>query len=264
VLVDAHAHLDMPAFDGDRAAVIERAMEAGLALIVTVGTDLQSSREAVAIADRFPIVVAAVGAHPNELDSWSEDVLAELRDLAQHPKVVAIGEIGVDLHWQRTPLGLQLNAFRSQLELAADLGLPVVVHDREAHAEVAEELARMAKATRERARCAAGMIHAFSGDATMALAMVDLGFYVSIAGPVTYPRSDRLRAVCRQVPRSHLLVETDSPFLAPQPVRGKRNEPAFVAMTVQEIARVRSEDPDRLGQALTENALGLFRKREKG
>ena len=259
MLVDAHAHLDMPQFDADRAQVLARAEAAGLVIVVTAGTNLDSSRQAIAIAESSPIVAAAVGIHPNEMEGWSEKALADLRALARHPKVVAIGEIGLDFHWKRTPVPLQLESFRRQLALASELGLPVVIHDREAHAEVRREVAAWARSSP-----VAGMVHAFSGDVSMALELAGLGLFVSVAGPVTYPRADRLREVCRQMPREWLLVETDSPYLAPQPMRGKRNEPAYVHAVAREVARARGEDEAVLSQALVANALSLFRKFKPG
>lgn len=259
MLVDVHAHLQMPEFDSDRAEVIARAAQAGVKLIVTAGTDLGSSRVAVAIAEAHPLVLAAVGVHPNELEGWSAAAtIASLRALAQHPRVAAIGEIGLDRYRMRSPLGRQISAFRAQLELAADLGLPVVVHDREAHEEVLSQLCSWALPGRNRERTATGVLHAFSGDTEMARQVVDLGLYVSVAGPVTYPRSERAREVCRQVPLERLLLETDSPYLAPQPKRGRRNEPAYVEFIAREVAAIRGIDADALGATTSENALRLF------
>ncbi len=263
-LVDTHAHLDFRAFDEDREAVIVRAVEAGLVAIVNPGTDLESSRAAVALAERYPHVYAAVGIHPTSAHLLDNGALAELRRLAAHPKVVAIGEIGLDDYWPRVPdrgwrcatPEEQRRAFRAQLDLAADLDLPVIIHDREAHDAVLALLEAWVQGGEGRR----GVLHSFSGDEAMAHRAVEMGFYIGITGPVTFKKAEGLRRVVATVPMARLLVETDAPFLTPHPYRGRRNEPAHVRFVVRRIAEVRSVSPEMVASQTTHNATALFRR----
>jgi len=251
-LVDTHAHLDDPAFN-DVEAVIQRAQAAGVGRIITVGTDLPSSRAALRLAEQFPIVYAAVGIHPHVAQGFTEGELEALRTMATHPKVVAIGETGLDFYRNLSPREAQYRAFRAQWQLACELGLPVIIHDRGAHAEVMRELVEAARGKR-----LVGVLHCFSGDPAMAQAAVDLGFYISVAGPITYPKAGTLPAVVRTVPLGRLLLETDCPYLPPVPYRGRRNEPAYVTYVAQGVAQVRNLPIAQVAAATTENALRLF------
>ena len=258
-LIDTHAHLDERRFDADRPAVIERAMAGGVEAIVTVGTDLESSRTAVRLAQEHEMVYAAVGVHPHDAAKLDGEVLVGLRDLALQPKVVAIGEIGLDFYRDLSPRDVQRRAFQAQLAWAGKLGKPVVVHDRDAHEDVmtilagwASGLARTALAGR------AGVLHTFSGDQAMAEQAMDLGFYISVSGPVTYRNAGQLPEIVRTVPLVRLLVETDCPFLAPHPYRGKRNEPAYVRLVAERIAELRGLTFEELAAATTANARHLF------
>ncbi len=252
MLADTHCHLDLPQFDADREAVVQRAREAGVRRILVPGIDLASSRRAVALAERFAEVRAAVGVHPNSCGDFSDEALAELRHLAQHPKVDALGEIGVDLYWKTVPLERQEAAFRAQLELAAEVGRPVIIHDREAHAEVMGVL-------RQHAPEAGVVLHAFSGDQAMAEAAVASGYYLGVDGPLTYKKNAELRAIFALVPEARILVETDAPYLTPQPRRGTRNEPAFVRFVLDKLAEVRGQPAEVMAAATTANAARLFR-----
>ncbi|HIC92753.1 MAG TPA: TatD family deoxyribonuclease, partial [Anaerolineae bacterium] len=209
-LTDTHAHLDFPQFDGDREEVIERALAAGVRRIINVGADLASSRRAVALAEAHPPIYAAVGVHPHDAKTLTDEALAELLGLARHPKVVAIGEIGLDFYRDLSPREAQRQAFERQLALARELGLPVIVHDRNAHAEVMDVLRR---------RGLRGVLHCFSGDLEMARQAIEMGFYISVAGPATFKNAKRLPEIVRQLPLERLLIETDCPYLAPHPHR---------------------------------------------
>jgi TatD DNase family protein len=251
VLIDSHAHLEMPEFDADREAVIARAEAAGLTAIVTVGTTVPDCRKAVEIARRHRIVHAAVGIHPHEVKGIGPETYDVLRELARQAKVVALGEIGLDFFYEHSPRDVQLKRFVEQVELALELDLPVIVHDRDAHEETLEILQRYRGPLR-------GVVHCFSGGAAMAEACLEMGFCLSVAGPVTYKKAQELRDVVREVPADRLLVETDCPYLAPQPFRGKRNEPAYVAETARRVAEVKGMDPGELGRIAADNASRLF------
>ncbi|MGB9886942.1 MAG: TatD family hydrolase [Moorellales bacterium] len=252
MLVDSHAHLDDPRFRADLAAVIERARAAGVRWIVTVGTDLSSSRQAVALAHRYPEIVAAVGFHPHEARHFQEQDLEELAALATDSRVVAIGEIGLDYHYNYSPPEVQRRVFERHLELAERLGLPVIVHDREAHRDAEELLVRQGPSRR-------GVVHCFSGDRAMAERLLDQGYYLSLAGPVTFPRAkEHFRRVLAVVPTDRLLVETDSPYLSPVPYRGQRNEPARVALVAAGVAELLGLSPEELIRRTGEASANLF------
>lgn len=248
-LTDSHAHLDFRQFDADRDAVIARAREAGLVAILNVGTDLASSRAAVALAEKQDFIYAAVGFHPHDAKHVNARVLDQLRVLTRYPKVVAIGEIGLDYYRDRSPRPTQRQAFADQLALAAELELPVIVHSREAHDDVMEQL---------RGWKGSGVLHSYSGGPERLEEVLELGFYVSISGPVTFPRADRLRKVAEIVPLERLLVETDCPFLTPVPRRGRRNEPALVRHVVEAVARARDVPAETVAQATADNLTHLF------
>jgi TatD DNase family protein len=258
-LIDTHAHLDFGQFDADRKAVVERARAAGVVAIVNVGTDLISSRRAVALATQYEQVYAAVGMHPHDAKKLDGASLAELRALAQQPKVVAVGEIGLDFYRDRSPRDAQRRAFQAQLAWAARLGRPVIIHDRDAHDEIRDMLTdwtRTLKGSVLPGRL--GVLHTFSGDVAMAEWAIDLGFYISISGPVTYKNAGRLPDVVRALPLDRILVETDCPFLAPHPHRGKRNEPAYVCLVAEAVAALKGIAIDELAEATTANAQRLF------
>jgi len=258
-LIDTHAHLDFRKFDADRPAVIERARAAGVAAIVNVGTDLESSCRAVSLAEEYEGIYAAVGMHPHSAETLDGATLSELRDLAQRPKVVAVGEIGLDYYRNLSPRDAQWRAFQAQLAWAARLGKPVIVHDRDAHEDIIKALSKWAEGLDGLALAGRlGVLHTFSGDLDMAQEAIDLGFYISISGPVTYRNAGRLPEVVRALPLDRLLVETDCPFLAPEPHRGKRNEPAYTRLVAERIAELKGISFEEVAQATTANARHLF------
>ncbi|HHU75512.1 MAG TPA: TatD family hydrolase [Firmicutes bacterium] len=252
-LADSHAHLDFKDFDEDRENVLERAEKAGVQLIINVGFDMASSLRAVELAGKYSPIYAAVGIHPHEAARVPEGYLQKLEDMAKHPKVVAIGEIGLDFFRNRSPRPEQREVFQAQLALARRINLPVIIHDREAHDEIVETFEK------EGLPEARGVIHCFSGDVALAKTLLDMGFYISIAGPVTYKKNIVLGQVASMVPPGRLLVETDAPFLPPHPLRGKRNEPAYVKYTAEKVAALRGRTLGYLGQQCLENTRNLFR-----
>ncbi len=251
MLIDTHAHLELRDFDADREQVIERARQAGVEAVVTVGINLKDCHLAVQIAEKQDAVYAAVGVHPHdvrEIDSETYDVLA---GLTRRDKVVAYGEIGLDFFRDYAPRELQIRRFGEQLELAQSLNLPVIIHNRQAHRETIAMLKSWNGGKR-------GVIHCFSGDYGAARKFLDLGFYISIPGTVTYPKAEEIRDVVKRVPLGMLLVETDAPFLPPQPYRGKRNEPAFVTKTAEKISEIRGITLAEVEGVTTGNARELF------
>lgn len=217
--------------------------------IVNVGTDLTSSRESVKLAEAHGLVHATVGIHPHDADTATAEALAELRSLACHPKVVAIGEIGLDYYRNLSPRAVQQSAFQDQLSLAAQLNYPVVIHSRDAH----DDVLRILKDWR-----GTGVLHTYAAGPTRLDEVIDMGFYVGISGPVTYASATDLRKVARAVPIDRLLIETDCPYLTPEPHRGKRNEPAFVRLVAAAVAQARGVSLDRIASATSENARRLF------
>jgi TatD DNase family protein len=252
-LFDTHAHLHFPEFAGDLDAVLERARVAGVRRILTIGTDVPTSRAAAALAFREPDVWAAVGIHPHEAADADEAALAEIERLAGGPRVVAIGETGLDFFRNLAPREAQERALRSQLALARRTRKPVLIHCRDAHEETLSILAAADVSEH------GGIMHCFSGDVGIARRCLDLGLLVSLAGPVTYPKPGALPEVAKFVPADRLVVETDCPFLPPQPYRGKRNEPAYLAITAACVAELRGEPLADLAARMSENARSLLR-----
>lgn len=258
-LIDTHCHLDFPDYQADLAQVLDRAREAGVARIVTVGIDLPTSRAAVELAARHPTLFATVGVHPHHVKELAATDYARLRELARHPRVVAYGEIGLDYVKDYSPPAMQREHFSRQVRLAAaDLALPLVIHDREAHADT------MAILREAMPLSAGGVMHCFSGDAAFAEEVLALGFYISIPGVVTFPKAEAMQEAVRQVPLERLLLETDGPFLAPVPRRGKRNEPQLLLHIAQKVAELKGIPLDEVARATTANAERLFRLKEKG
>ena len=253
-LFDTHAHLHFPEFASDLDAVLERARAAGVAGVVTIGTDAATNRAAVAMAEARSGIAASVGIHPHDASEVSEEDWISLEVLARSsPKVVALGEMGLDYFRNLSPRDVQAQVFRRQLQLARRLDKPVIVHCREAHADTLAILAE------EQVHEVGGVMHCFSGDVDIARACLDLGLMISLAGPVTYKNARALPEVARFVPGDRLVVETDCPYLPPQPHRGQRNEPAHVALTAARIAELRGADAESLARAMSDNALELFR-----
>ncbi len=252
MLIDTHAHLEMREFNDDRDDVINRAREAGVEYIITIGTTVESCRDAVLLADKHDFIYAAIGIHPHEVKDILHPAYEIIRRFATHKKVVAYGEIGLDYHYEHSPRTDQKRKFRDMLHEARELKLPIIVHDREAHEDMLQILSE------EWPSGLGGVMHCFSGDVEMAKTLTEKGFLISIAGPVTFPKAEALREVVRQVPIEHLLVETDAPYLSPVPMRGKRNEPAFVRHTAEAIAKIKGLTLDDVGRITSFNAMQLF------
>ncbi len=250
-LIDSHVHLDDAVFDPDRDAVVQRARDAGVIAMITVGTTLASSRAAVALAERYPEVYAAVAVHPHDAAQVTDDVLAGLRALAAHPKVVAIGETGLDFARAEPSRAVQETAFRRHIRLGAETGLPLVIHCREAFPAVLAILL-------EERNVPGVIMHAFSGTVVDARTCVERGYAISLAGPVTFRNARVPVEVARIVPTASLLAETDAPVLAPVPFRGRRNEPAYLGYTVRRLAEVKAVPEDDLAGALVENTRRVF------
>jgi TatD DNase family protein len=264
-LVDTHCHLDFNVFDVDRADIIRRAKEANVIRIINPGVDIATSKKALELSEVFPEIFTAAGIHPNELDTFEVLKDGELKSLLSHPKVVAIGEIGLDYYWNKSPKDLQRKAFEFQLKIASEAGLPVIVHNREATQDIIAILNSWDSDVKTNypnlAKCP-GVLHSFSGTIEDALHMVELGFLIGITGPVTFKKAIELQNLVRVVPLESLLIETDAPFLTPHPVRGKRNEPSYVKFIADKIAELRGISYEQVAEVTTKNAFRLFRWRE--
>lgn len=252
MLVDTHAHLELPEFDPDRDQVIRRALESDVRYILTMGSDLPSSRQAVELAQGYPPVYAAVGIHPHEAQSANEEVYDLLCEQARQEKVVAWGEVGLDYYHKFAPKELQQEILRRQIRLARSMRLPLIIHDREAHQDVLRLLQE------EKAGEVGGVFHCFSGDEDFARQCLELGFYLSFAGPVTFLNASKVQRVARFVPCERLLIETDAPFLAPHPLRGQRNEPAWVRHVAEKLAELKGLSFEDIARITTLNSRQLF------
>ena len=259
-LFDTHTHIQDEAFDSDRVAVIQRARDAGMAGMIVLGVDVATSQQAVGLARANDFVFAAAGCHPHDADKMNDATLDALAELAQQPDVVAIGEIGLDFYRNLSSHEKQIEVFQRQLETAREAGKPVSVHCRDAQGSMLpliEEWSRSLGGGLPGGR-PLGVMHYFAGDVELGKRYASLGFMISVHTSITYPKSDQLRDVARRLPLETLVVETDSPYGAPQSLRGKRNEPANVLAAVEKIAEVRGEPIERIAEATTANALRLF------
>jgi TatD DNase family protein len=257
-IVDTHAHLDADAFDEDRDEVIARAVEAGVSKIINVGVNLESSKRAVSLAEEHPEVLAAAGFHPHEADTMKKADIARIGEIARHPRVVAIGEIGLDFYRNYSRREAQLQTLKWQLELALKLELPVVIHSRQAEKEMLEVLRDWTGRSGGIKGWSPGVIHCFSGDTATAKQYLEMGFYLALGAYIGYPTSVGAYDVIRSIPQNRLMVETDCPFLAPQSLRGKRNEPAYLPQTVELLAEIRGVPAEAVARETTENAQRLF------
>ena len=255
MLIDSHCHLNFDKFEDDRVAVLARAKEAGVVAFINPGTTLADSRQIVALADDIPELYAAIGIHPNDAVEFDKDTLAQLWVLTQHPKVVAIGEIGLDYYWDEAPRSVQQQVFEQQLALAKAVDKPVIIHQRDSAADTMAILRQWGGG-----QAHPGLVlHSFSGDQAMADEAIDLGFYVGISGPVTFKNARDLPGIVANLPKDRLLVETDAPFLSPHPFRGKRNEPARVKLVAEKVAELQQTSFAEMSRQLTENTETLFR-----
>jgi TatD DNase family protein len=260
-LVDTHCHLNLDTFQDDLPAVLERAWENGVKRILIPGIDLETSRTAVALADQHPNLVAAVGVHPNDALSWNDGTLDILRELAEHSKVVAVGEIGLDYYRDHAPHPLQQKILHQQLELAAELELPVVLHNRNSLNDlwtIISEWQRELERSRSPLAKRPGVLHSYDGDLETALLAAAQHFYIGISGPVTFRNAPDRRQVVSELPSDRLLLETDAPFLAPDPYRGRRNEPAYVKYIAEKVAELHELSLSALSKLTSDNAGQLF------
>jgi TatD DNase family protein len=249
-MIDTHCHLTMKEFDADRDAVIRRARDVGFEALITVGSDLEESKKALALSEQYDFIYASIGVHPHDAKDFSEGAYSELLEWSKNRKVVAIGETGLDYHYDHSPRDSQKEVFKMHLQLARETGLPVIIHSREAEEDTLAILRDSGVNT--------GVLHCFSGDARMAEEAMEMGFSLSVAGPVTFRKSAQLKEIVRMIPDDYLLTETDAPYLSPEPFRGKRNEPAFMERTLRHVADLRNISFEDAARITTLNAKRLF------
>ena len=251
MLFDTHAHMDDRAFREDRDALLTGLPGKGVGLVMNPGCSLESSRNAVALAEKYPHVYAAVGSHPDVADEVNEAVLEEYRKLCKLPEVKAIGEIGIDYHYEDIPRDLQKRAFRMQLELAREVGLPVIVHERDAHEDGMAIVKEFPEVT--------GVFHCYSGSAEMARQLVDLGWYIGFTGVLTFKNARKAIETAASIPLERIVLETDCPYMAPEPFRGKRNDPGYVYRMAEKLAEIRNLPVEEIQRITTENGKRLYR-----
>ncbi|BFH26262.1 TatD family hydrolase [Paenibacillus melissococcoides] len=252
MLFDTHTHLDNEAFDADREEIIARAFEQGVTRMVNVGFNRETIPTTMALAEKYDFIYAAVGWHPTDAITMKTEDMQWISDLTQHGKVVAIGEIGLDYHWDTSPKDVQQRVFRQQIGLARELKLPIIIHNREAHEDVVRILRE------EKASEVGGIMHSFSGSWETAKICLDMGFYISFGGPITFKNAKQPKEVLVRIPNDRLLVETDSPYLTPHPFRGKRNESAYVRLVAEAAAELKGMEFEEICRMTTENALTCF------
>jgi TatD DNase family protein len=252
MLFDTHAHLNAEQFDEDLEIVIERAKEEGVSNMVIVGFDRQTISRAMELVEQYDFLYASVGWHPVDAIDMTEDDLVWIEELTSHPKVVALGEMGLDYYWDKSPKEIQKEVLRKQIRLAKKVKLPVIIHNREATADILDILKE------EEAAEVGGIMHCFSGSVEVAKECVNMNFFISLGGPVTFKNARKPKEVAEVIPLENLLIETDCPYLAPHPFRGKRNEPAYVKLVAQQIAELKGLTYEEVAQKTTENAKKLF------
>lgn len=252
MLIDSHAHLDDKRFDNDRDEIIKNLKSNGVELVINIGADVPSSVKGVSLSEEYENIYATVGVHPHDAKDVDETTIELLRALAKKDKVVAIGEIGLDYHYDNSPRDIQRKWFREQIKLAKELNLPIVVHEREASQDVYDIIKE------ESDENLTGVIHCFSGSLEMAKEYIKLGFYISFAGPVTFKNARIPKEVAKEIPLDRLLIETDSPYLTPEPYRGKRNDPTHVRYVAEKIAELKNIKYDEIVKATNENTKKLF------
>lgn len=255
MLFDTHVHLNARQFEEDREEVIKRAFDAGVTHMVVVGFDRETIPLAVEIAEQYDTIYAAVGWHPVDAIDMTEDDLNWIEELSAHPKVVAIGEMGLDYHWDKSPKDVQKEVFRKQIRLAKKVNMPIIIHNREATEDI------IAILQEENAKEIGGIMHCYNDTVDFVQACLDMNFYISLGGPVTFKNATDPKEVAAEVPLNRLLIETDAPFLAPHPNRGKRNEPSYVTLVAEKIAELRQISVEELSNITTENARRFFKIR---
>lgn len=256
--VDSHCHLEMESFDKDRDAVIQKSMQEGLQYMLTVGTEESYFDKVIGIIDTYPAVYGAMGIHPHNGAEFNQAVADKIRLFAKHRKIVGYGEVGLDFFKNYSPKDVQIRAFREQLELAQEVSMPIIVHSRNAR----EETLAILKDTYQGAR--GGVIHCYSYDLDYAKKFLDMGFYISIPGTITYKNNEELLKVVEYIPDDRILAETDAPFLTPHPYRGKRNVPHFVKFAIERMAAIRGKDREELASAINDNFVKLFLEKTNG
>ncbi|NOU98334.1 YchF/TatD family DNA exonuclease [Paenibacillus sp. LMG 31456] len=252
MLTDTHTHLNAPQFDEDRHDVIQRALESGISRIINVGFNRETIPSSIALAEQYDFIYSTVGWHPQDAKDMTADDLDWIEQLCSHPKVVAIGEIGLDYYWDTSPKDVQDRVFREQIRLARKLGMPIVIHNRDAHHDILQVLRE------EKASDVGGVMHCFSGSWETAKLCMDMNFHISFGGPVTFKNAKQPKEVLEKVPLDRLLIETDAPYLTPHPFRGKRNETAYVKLVAETAAEIKGLTLEELARATTQNAVTLF------
>ncbi|HCX62634.1 MAG TPA: hydrolase TatD [Clostridiales bacterium] len=251
-LIDSHAHLDDDRFDSDRTEIINKLKDDGIELILNPGADLATSKKAVKIADEYSFIYAAVGCHPHDSKYMNDETMGVFRELSKNKKVIAIGEIGLDYYYDNSDRETQKKWFREQIKLANELDMPYIVHDRDAHEDLFKIMKEEAKSNTR------GVLHCYSGSVEMAKEFIKLGFCISLAGPVTFKKAKTPKMVAKKIPLDKLLIETDSPYLTPEPYRGRRNEPKFVRYIAEEIANIRNVSLGVIIESTNQNFKKLF------
>ncbi|MEI5909611.1 TatD family hydrolase [Bacillus spongiae] len=252
MLFDTHVHLNADQFNEDLEEVIQRANEAGVEKMVVVGFDRPTIEKAMELIETYSHIYASIGWHPVDAIDMKDEDLIWIKELTNHPKVVAIGEMGLDYHWDKSPVEIQKEVFRKQIRLAKEVKLPIIIHNREATQDVVEILKE------EGASEVGGIMHSFSGSTEIAKQCIEMNFFISLGGPVTFKNAKKPKEIARDIPLDSLLIETDCPYLTPHPYRGKRNEPAYVKLVVEEIAKQKGLTFDEVARTTTENAIKLF------
>ncbi|MDI7743876.1 TatD family hydrolase [Lysinibacillus fusiformis] len=252
MFIDTHVHLNAEQYDEDLQQVIERAIEAKVEKMVVVGFDRKTIERAMKLANEYEFIYAVIGWHPVDAIDCTPEDLEWIEQLAAHPKVVGIGETGLDYYWDKSPKEIQQELFRKQIHLAQKLKLPIIIHNREATGDVVKILRE------ENAASVGGVMHCFSGSVETARECIDMNFMISLGGPVTFKNARLPKEVAKEIPLEHLMIETDAPYLAPHPYRGKRNEPSYVPLVAEEIARQKELSIDEVANATTSNAIKFF------
>ena len=256
MFIDTHVHLNADQYEEDVDEVIARAVDAGVTTMIVVGFDRKTINKAMELTERYSFIYAVVGWHPVDAIDCTEEDLEWIETLARHPKVVGIGETGLDYHWDKSPKDIQQEVFRKQIQLAKKVNLPIIIHNRDATADVVRILRE------EEAKETGGIMHCFGGSVETAKECIDMNFMISLGGPVTFKNAKTPKEVATEIPLSKLLIETDAPYLAPHPYRGKRNEPVYVTLVAEEIAKLKGVSIEEVAAATTANALDLFKINE--